>query len=219
MVSVSHLKIRQAPIIARDDSPTLRGATVARHREPGRARVGAVINRQLFASGNRSSSSDVVETNVPQVGITTVISEMDHACGRQDEMDVLVDRQSIDRWGRGISLGLAHQARQLRRGDQAPCQANDDQVDGEVLCGEEAITFNRRLLDCQVLVKPEVLGRRSIHIDIVSEPAVGALLVRSWYYVTTTMFWAVPAPDPLIEAQVPDAAVHLHPPKVTELMW
>src|ERR1035438_2688878 len=96
MVSVSLLKIRQAPIIARNDPPTLRGTAVARHREPGRTRLGAVINCQLFASGNTPSSSDVIRAYVPHVGITTVISEMDHACGRQDEMDVLVDRQSID---------------------------------------------------------------------------------------------------------------------------
>ena len=107
MVSVSLLKIRQAPIIARNHPPTPRGAAVARHREPGRTRLGAVINCQLLARSNTSSSSDLIRAYVPQVGITTVISEMDHGCGRQDEMDVLVDRQSIDICGRGISLCLA----------------------------------------------------------------------------------------------------------------
>lgn len=43
------------------------------------------------------------------------------------------------------------------------------------------------------------------------------LLEQGWFYVTATVFWAVPDPDPLIEAQVPDAAVHLQPPKETEL--
>src|ERR1700733_14338006 len=96
MVSVSLLKIRQAPNISRNDPPTLGGRPVARDREPGGTRLGSLINRPLFAGGNRPSRSDVIRAYVPQVGITTVISEMDLRCGRQNEMGVLVDRQSID---------------------------------------------------------------------------------------------------------------------------
>ncbi len=166
MVSVALLKVRQAPIIARDDPPTPRGAASARHREPGRTRLGAVINCQLLASSNGPSSGDVIRAYMPQVGITTVISEMGHARGRQDEMNVLVDRHSVDIWGRGISLGLVDQPRQLRRGDQPTGQANDDQVGGEALGGEEALALNCRLPDGQLLVQPEVFGMRSIQIDM-----------------------------------------------------
>ena len=128
---------------------------------------GAVVDRQFFTAGDRSSRGDVIRTDMPEVRVTTVIAEMDRAAGRHDEVGVLVDGQRVDIRRRRIGPGPGQQLGQCLRGDQVPGQTNHDDAARQVRSGEQALALDDRFSYRDVLVQPRAVERHAVHTDSV----------------------------------------------------